>query len=259
MYTVKQVSELAGVTPRTLHHYDEIGLLKPSRVESNGYRYYDEKALLRLQQILFFRELGFELDKIRQLMARKDFDLISALQSHRYRLQAKQLHTERLIRTVDATIMHLTGDVTMSEKKIFEGFSEEKQKEYEKQAIENWGDGVKQSIKLWNSYGKDEQQRILAESGVIFKEIADTMPQGPESEQTQAGLAKWHQHLRYFYEPTFDMLRGLGDMYNDHPDFNATFTAIDPGLPAFLKQAMNIYVDKLETEWLERELGILKE
>jgi hypothetical protein len=72
-------------------------------------------------------------------------------------------------------------------------------------------------------------------------------------------LAKWHQHLRYFYEPTFDMLRGLGDMYNDHPEFNATFTAIDPGLPAFLKQAMNIYVDKLETEWLERELGILKE
>lgn len=155
--------------------------------------------------------------------------------------------------------MHLMGEVKMSEKKIFEGFSEDKQKEYEKQAIENWGDGVKQSIKLWNSYGEDEQQRILAEGGKIFQEIAQQMLHGPESEQAQAGLAKWHQHLRYFYEPTFDILRGLGDMYSDHPDFNATFAAIDPNLPAFLKKAMNFYVDKLETEWLERELGILKE
>jgi DNA-binding transcriptional MerR regulator len=253
------VSELAGVTPRTLHHYDEIGLLKPTRVEANGYRYYDEQALLRLQQILFFRELGFDLDKIKQIMAKPDFDLVSALQTHRYRLQARQLHTQRLIRTVDATISHLVGEVSMSEKKIFEGFSEEKQKEYEKQAIENWGDGVKQSIKLWNSYGKDEQQRILEEGGKIFKEIAEQMPHGPESDEAQAGIAKWHQHLRYFYEPTFDILRGLGDTYNDHAEFRATFTAIDPDLPAFLQKAMNFYVDKLETEWLERELGILKE
>lgn len=259
MHTVKQVSDLAGVTPRTLHHYDEIGLLKPTRVEANGYRYYDERALLRLQQVLFFRELGLELDKIKQIMSKPDFDLVSALQVHRLRLQAKQLHTERLIRTVDATIMHLTGEVKMSEKKIFEGFNEEKQKEYEKQAIDNWGDGVKESIKLWNSYSKDEQQRILADGGRIFEEIAGQMVNGPQSDEVQAGLAKWHQHLRYFYEPTFDILRGLGNTYNENPDFNATFTAIHPDLPAFLQEAMNFYVDKLETEWLERELGILKE
>lgn len=89
MYTVKQVSQMAGVTPRTLHHYDEIGLLKPTRVEANGYRYYDDKALLRLQQILFFREMDFELTKIKQIMAKPDFDLVSALQTHRYRLQAR--------------------------------------------------------------------------------------------------------------------------------------------------------------------------
>jgi DNA-binding transcriptional MerR regulator len=258
-YTVKQLAEIAGVTTRTLHHYDQIGLLKPAEIAENGYRYYDEQNLLRLQQILFFRELGFELDKIKTVLEQAGFDLISALQTHRVRLQAKQLHLERLVRTVDATILHLTGEVKMSEKKIFEGFSEEKQKEYEKQAIENWGDGAKESIKLWNTYSKEEQQRILSESGQIFQDIAAQMQLGPASPEVQAGLARWHQHLRYFYEPTFDMLRGLGTTYNEHADFRATFAAINPGLPALLQEAMNHYVDKLETEWLERELGILKE
>jgi hypothetical protein len=72
-------------------------------------------------------------------------------------------------------------------------------------------------------------------------------------------LARWHQHLRYFYEPSLEVLGGLGNVYYDHPDFNATFTAIDPALPAFLKKAIAIYVDELETQWLEKELGILRE
>lgn len=258
-YTVKQLSKLAGVTPRTLHHYDHIGLLKPAEVAENGYRYYGEEDLLRLQQILFFRELGLPLEKVKAILDQPDFDLVSALQTHRYHLQARQLHTERLLRTVEATILHLIGEVRMSKKKIFEGFSEDKQAEYEKQALDNWGDGAKESIALWNSYSKEEQERILAQGGQIFKDIADLIPRGAQSDEVQAAMARWHQHLRYFYEPTFDILRGLGTMYNEHADFRATFTAIHPDLPAFLQQAMNHYVDRLETEWLERELGILKE
>lgn len=257
-YTVKQLAEIAGVTPRTLHHYDRIGLLKPASVNKNGYRHYNELSMLRLQQILFFRELGFELDKIKAILDQPDFDLVSALQTHRYQLQAKQLHLQRLIRTVDATTMHLLGEVKMSEKKMFEGF-EEKQKDYEKQAIENWGEGAQDSIKLWNSYSKEQQERILAAGGEIYQNIAAQMGHGPHSSEIQASLAQWHQHLRNFYEPSFDILRGLGDTYNEHPDFNATFIAIHPDLPAFLQQAINHYVDTLETEWLERELGILKE
>lgn len=258
-YTVKQVAELAGVTVRTLHHYDQIGLLRPEQVGANGYRYYSEEDLLRLQQILFFRELGLKLERIKAAMNQPGFDLVSALQFHRSRLQAKQLHTQRLIRTVDATIIHLVGDAKMSDEKIFEGFSKEKQKEHERQATENWGDGARESIQLWNSYSQEEQERILAEGGQIFKDIAALMPHGPKSAVVQAELARWHQHLRYFYEPSFDILRGLGNAYNEHLDFNATFTAIHPDLPAFLQEAMNHYVDTLETEWLERELGILKE
>lgn len=86
MFTVKQISKLAGVTPRNLHHYDEIGLLKPSRVGKNGYRYYGEESLLRLQQILFYRELDMPLDEIRKVMGRRDFDILGALQSHKVAL-----------------------------------------------------------------------------------------------------------------------------------------------------------------------------
>jgi DNA-binding transcriptional MerR regulator len=258
-YTVRQLAELAGITPRTLHHYDKIGLLKPTWVGANNYRYYDDGSLFRLQQILFYREMDMDLEQIKKILKRKDFDLVSALQTHRLRLQIEKHRLERLIKTVDASILHLVGEVKMDEKNVFEGFNKEKQDEYEKQAIENWGDRAKDSIKLWNSYSQAEQQRIMAEGGQVYKDIIALMSRGPLSAEVQAALARWHQHLRHFYEPTFDVLRGLGNGYNEHTDFNATFTAMHPDLPAFLQEAINHYVDTLETAWLEKELGILKE
>jgi DNA-binding transcriptional MerR regulator len=258
-YTVKQLAELAGITPRTLHHYDEIGLLKPATVGENNYRYYDEHSLFRLQQILFYREMDLDLIQIKEILDDKKFDLVSALQKHRVSLQGESERLKKLIQTIDNTILHLVGEVNMSKKKIFEGFSEEKQKEYEKQAIEQWGDGVKESIKLWNSYSEGEKQKIHAEGGAVYTDIAAIMDKGPESPEVQTILPRWHQHLRYFYEPSLEVLRGLGNGYNESPHFNATFTAMHPELPAFLQKAINVYVDKLEMEWLERELGILEE
>src|SRR5512135_855581 len=122
MFTVKQLSQLAGVTPRTLHHYDQIGLLKPSRVGDNGYRYYGEESLLKLQQILFYRELGFELSQVRDILVRPDFDLQSALESHRKSLQGRVERLNRLIATVDDTILHLKGIKDMSNKQLFAAF-----------------------------------------------------------------------------------------------------------------------------------------
>ena len=134
MYTVKQLSKLAGVTPRTLHHYDEIGLLKPSRVGENGYRYYGEESLLRLQQILFYRELGLPLEDIKKLMGRRDFDVVGALYGHKEALKNQVTRLNRLIHTVDNTINHLKGNIIMSEKGFFEGFSEEQQEQYAAEA-----------------------------------------------------------------------------------------------------------------------------
>jgi hypothetical protein len=152
------------------------------------------------------------------------------------------------------------GDVKMSKKKIFAGFSEEKQKQYEEEAARQWGEeNVRGSVQLWNSYSEEKKKAIMDEGGVIYQDIITNMEKGPESSNVQSHLSRWHQHLRYFYEPSFEVLRGLGNHYHDSPDFNATFTEMHPDLPAFLKRAINHYVDVLETEWLERELGILKE
>ena len=259
MYTVKQLADLAGVSRRTLHYYDDIGLLKPSSRGDNDYRHYDDTSLFRLQQILFYRELGLDLRQIKEILDDPDFDLVSALQSHRHTLQAKIKRLQTLVQTIDTTILHLVGEVDMSKKNIFHGFSEEKLKQYEKEAVDNWGEGAAQSIKLWNSYSDERKEAIMQEGSHIYKEIVANMDKGADSPEIRALLLRWHEHLRYFYEPTIEVLGGLGNMYHDHPDFNATFTRIHPDLPAFLKKAIAIYVDELETQWLERELGILEE
>ena len=251
MYTVKELADLADVSRRTLHYYDEIALLKPTAVTASGYRRYDETALLRLQQILFYREIGLDLRHIKEILDNPQFDAISALQMHRQTMQTRIKRLERLMQTVDNTIMHLIGEVTMSQEELFVGFNEEKQKEYEKEAVTRWGQMAEDSIQLWHSYSEERKAAIMQESQEIYVALADNMGKGADSEEVQALLVRWHDHLRYFYEPTIDMLAGLGAMYDDHPDFNATFTKIDPALPAFLKEAIAIYVDGLETAWLE--------
>jgi len=260
MYTVKQLSELAGVSVRTLHYYDEIDLLKPSSVGENGYRYYTDDALYRLQQILFFREMDLGLLQIKEIMDDPGFDLVAALQSHRHALQEKIDRLQTLISTVDNTVLHLVGEIEMSKKKkMFEGFSEEKQKEYEKEAERRWGsENVRESVKRWDSYTEAQKDAIKQEGGAIYQGLADNMAKGPDADEIQQLLGKWHQHIRYFYEPSIDVLRGLGNTYHDDPDFNSFFTAIHPDLPAFMKKAIAVYVDVLETEWLERELGLLE-
>lgn len=260
MYTVKQLSGLAGVSIRTLHYYDEIGLLKPSKVGQNGYRYYTDEALFRLQQILFFREMELGLEQIKAILDAPNFDLVTALQSHRQRLQEKIERLQTLIQTVDTSILHLVGEIKMSQKKIFEGFSEEKQKQYEQEAMQQFGaDRVKESLRLWNSYTEAEKERIKQEGSAIYIDLVKNMDKGYDSPEVHAILTRWHQHLRYFYEPSLEVLRGLGNGYSEHPDFNATFSALHPNLPAFLQKAITHYVDVLETEWLERELALLEE
>jgi DNA-binding transcriptional MerR regulator/quercetin dioxygenase-like cupin family protein len=122
-YTVKQVAAMSGVSVRTLHFYDETGLLKPAYHGANGYRFYEEPQLLTLQQILFYRELGFELRQIQRIMGRADFEKVSALQSHRKVLQKNLARTRQLIETIDKTIQHLKGRKKMKSQEMFAGFS----------------------------------------------------------------------------------------------------------------------------------------
>jgi DNA-binding transcriptional MerR regulator/quercetin dioxygenase-like cupin family protein len=121
-YTVKHVAEMSGVSARTLRFYDETGLLKPARTGANGYRYYEEPQLLTLQQILFYRELGFGLQQIRQIVGRADFQQTAALESHRRVLYDTLARTRRLIETIDRTLDHLEGKAEMASEELFAGF-----------------------------------------------------------------------------------------------------------------------------------------
>jgi DNA-binding transcriptional MerR regulator len=243
MFTVKQLSKMAGITPRTLHYYDEIGLLKPSEVGDNGYRYYGEESLLRLQQILLYRELGMPLENIKKITGRRDFDALSALESHRKELLKRIKQMERLINTVDVTILHLKGQKEMSKRQLFEGFSEEQQAEYEKEAMQKYDPAtVKASNQRWKNYSAAEKQRIGDEGNAVYESIFLAMPKGPSSTEAQAGVERWRHHMEYFWVPNDDQLLGLADLYNDDPRFKANFDKFDPNLAEFMREAVKVYV-----------------
>jgi DNA-binding transcriptional MerR regulator len=243
MLTVKQLSTLAGVTPRTLHHYDQIGLLKPSRVGENGYRYYGEESLLGLQQILFYRELGLPLEDIRQIMGRRDFDVLPALESHKTELTKRIARLERLIETVDNTISHLKGQKEMSNKQIFSGFTPEEEEMYAREAEQMYDpETVRESNRKWKAYGKEKQQVILAEGKQIYVEMIAAMPKGADSAEAQALVERWRKNMDYFWTPNLDQLLGLANGYNDDPRFKANFDVMHPGLAAFMLEAVKVYV-----------------
>ena len=247
MYTVKQLAGLAGVSVRTLHYYDEIGLLRPSATAANGYRQYDEAAVLRLQQIRFYRELEFSLSAIRQIVDRPDFDVLQALADHRRELHKRAGRLRRLIRTLDKTMLHLKGEVAMSNAQMFEGFDEAKQKEYEAEARRRWGDeAVGPSVRKWNAYSDDKKKHILAEGEAVRRDLAAAMPHGHDSPAVQAVVARWAKHLEYFYQPSLATLRGLGQMYVDDERFALNYTRHHPGLPEFFRQAINVFCDARE-------------
>ncbi len=243
-YTVKQLAELAGVSVRTLHYYDEIGLLRPERVPENGYRVYGQEALLRLQQILFLRELDFSLSEIGELLDRPGFDLGAALLLQREALQQRIRRLHSLIETIDKTIRYIQGEQSMSDSELFAGFDEARQAAYEEEVRVTYGDELlKQAQRNWAGYSAAEKQQVLSESGAVYSELAHLLEAGsaPTSPEVMAVMARWHQNLRFFYEPTREVLVGLGEQYAGHPEFVATFQRFHPELPDFLRSATAAY------------------
>ncbi len=243
MFTVKQLCDMAGLTPRTLHYYDEIGLFKPTRVARNGYRYYSEESLLKLQQILLYRALEMPLEEIRRHLTRRGFDAMAALESHREELGKRIARLERLQATVEQTIRHLKGKDAMSEIQLFDGFSDEQQAEYEKEALQMYDPAtVKASIKKWKAYTPAEKQRIGEEGNAVYHGFLRSIPAGPASLEAQACVARWRHHLEYFWTPNEEQLLGIAEGYNSDPRFKANFDKIDPRLAPFVRDAVRVYV-----------------
>jgi DNA-binding transcriptional MerR regulator len=246
MLTIKQISQLAHVTPRTLRYYDQIGLLPPEDIGENGYRYYSDVSLLKLQQILFYRELDIPLEQIKVIMGHEKFDLQEALEDHKNQLRKRIDRFQKLISTVDLTLKYLKGEEEMNKKVLFDAFNDEEQEKMEKEAMQMYDpETVKESNRKWKNYSMAEKQKIGEEGNAVYQGFVDVMSKGPGSQEAQACVQRWRDHMNYFWTPSLDQLIGLADLYNDDPRFKKNFDKVHPDLAQFVREAVTIYVNKL--------------
>lgn len=248
-YTVKQFSDLARVSVRTLHHYDEIGLLKPAYVGDNGYRYYERPQWLRLQQILLYREMGLSLEDIGAVLDRRDFDVAAALKAHRARLEAELERFKGLIGVIDATLQGLGSDA-LSPETLYSWPSAERQAEYEAWLIERYGADMQTQIDASRQHtgalGEAGQAAAMAPLQGLESDLVDAFrhglrPQSPLLDPLIQAHNQWVARMwnRPCPPPAY---AGLADMYLSHPDFVARYEALSPGFTDFLTAAMKAWV-----------------
>ncbi len=252
LYTVSQVAGLARVTVRTLHHYDEIGLLEPSQRSRSGYRLYSLSDLERLHQILLFRELGFSLDGIQQVLAATAFDRAAALRAQRGLLKDKVKRTENVIRAVDRALRALQRGETMDEKKMFEGFEDFDHSPYAQEAEERWGEteAYKESMRRTKRYTKEDWAGIKAEAESVESRLAELLTAGarPDDEEAMDAAEAHRLHLdRWFYSVSHAMHVGLGQMYTADPRFREHYERRVPGLADFVEAAIRANAKRAET------------
>lgn len=245
VYTIKKLARLSGVSVRTLHYYDEIGLLKPSFVGENGYRYYERPKLMRLQHILFFRELEFPLAEIKTMIDAPDFDMAAALREHKRMIEKKRNQLGRLLQTIDKTIDELTKGNVMKDEELYDGLTGEL-KEHQKEAKERWGDteAWRQSRERTKHWTKDDYQRLAADGKKFTQLLADTMDKGATSPEFQELIAQHHAGIEVFYTCPPAMYRNLGQMYVDDPRFAAYYNKFRPGLNVVVRDAIAYYCDQ---------------
>ncbi len=246
-YTVKQVAKISGVSVRLLHYYDEIGLLKPSFIKENGYRYYEEKELLQLQQILFFRELEFPLEQIKKIMKSPQFNSLHALIDQQKLLELKKQRVEGMLITINKTINALKGGGSMTNDDTFSAFNDPTYQKYRDEVQERWGhtDAYKQSMERVGKMSKDDLERVKAEAEDITQTTAELMKKefSFNSVEVQKQVDRFYQHLHHFYEPSYELFKGLGQMYVDDPRFTKVYEKRAEGFAAFMRDAMAFYAD----------------
>lgn len=242
--TVKEVSELAGVSIRTLHYYDEIGLLHATQLTDAGYRLYSEENLLTLQQILFLKEMGFELKKIKEIMENEHYDQAQALMKQRKLLKLKEERIQGIIKLIDAQLENKhTVDLTVFNKKEIENM----QNEYEKEARERWGssEAYKQSEKKTKAYTKEDWNKVTEEANTIFKAFAQHVGEPVESNEVQQLVGAWQKHIsKYFYDCTLEILEGLGMMYVQDERFMNNIDAHGTGTAKLMSEGIAYYCSK---------------
>ena len=246
-FSVKQLAKLAGVSIRTLHHYDEIGLLKPAIRTEAKYRYYNRENLLRLQQIMFYKELDIPLAQIGEILDSEDFNIHDALVQHKKELQRRKKHVNELIITIDNTIKQLKN-TTMNYEDIYKGFTPEQAEAYEKEAKERWGsDKVEESKQRVMKMTKSEWEAVQKESVDINVELAKLMHLSPTDEKVQALVRRHFNWIGNFYTVTPEIYRGLANMYIADERFKANYDKYAEGLAKFLSEGMIFFAGSLSS------------
>jgi len=237
---VREVSELTGVSIRTLHHYNDIELLVPDETTEAGYRIYSDENLATLQQILFFRELGFPLKKIKELLDSPSFDRQYAFEMQRKMLIEKREQLDEMIGIIEKTIQHGKGEYSMTNEEKFKGFNFG-ENSYEQEARERWGDEVvDESNKKAAQFGP----AMGEEMNRIYFNLAEIRHLDPESEEAQAGIGEWYTFLNGMGNYSLEAFEGLGQMYVDDERFTKNIDQFGEGLAVFMRDTMAAFAKK---------------
>lgn len=235
---IKEFSEACGVSVRTLHYYDEIGLLKPSFVDDwTGYRYYDENSLLRMQEIMFYRELDFSLKNISQIITSPNYDKEKALSQQKKLLILKKERLEKLISSIDDA---------MKGKVIMNAFDNSKFENYKDEVREKWGNtkAYAEYAEKSKNYGEDKFSAISGEMAEIFSEFNLAMKNSAVagSEEVQGYVKELQDYITLnFYTCTKEILYGLGQMYVLDERFKNNIDKAGEGTAEFISEAIKIY------------------
>ena len=238
---IKEFAEFTGVSVRTLHYYDEIGLLPPADVDQvTGYRFYDEQSLLRMQEILFYRELDFSLKSIEEILSSPNYDKVKALREQKQLLTLKKERLERLIAAIDAA---------EKGENIMKAFDNSEFETYKAEVKERWGntDAYKEHTEKTKNYGKDKWSSLAADMDIILGEFALCMKNGsaPDAEETQNLVKKLQNHItENYYTCTREILSGLGQMYVADERFKNNIDKHADGTAEFISAAIAIYSQK---------------
>jgi DNA-binding transcriptional MerR regulator len=242
-WSIQDIARMTGTTSRTLRHYDDIGLLKPDRIGSNGYRYYGSTSLMRLQRILLLRELGLSLKGIAEVLAHQT-DTGTALRRHLDWLHQERDRLGQQITSLETTIRKLDGKETLMAEEMFKGFDHT---QYKEEVIERWGrDAYQKSDQWWRSLTDDQKQGFQQQQLDIATDFGAAMLGGkdPGSDEVQAIAQRQVAWLSITTTPTKEYVIGLGEMYANDPRFIANYDTHGAGTAAFIRDAMKIYAER---------------
>jgi DNA-binding transcriptional MerR regulator len=247
-YTVQKLGQIAGISTRTLRYYDEFGILKPARINSSGYRIYGQAEVDRLQQILFYRELGVSLESIKDIVTAPAFDGAQALRDHRQKLLEKREQLDLLIMNVDKTIALTEGRINMSDKEKFEGFKQklvdDNEKKYGKEVREKYGeDTVNKSNAKVKSMSQEQYDEVTKLANELTETLQAAFQSGdPAGELAQRAADLHRQWLSFYWDSyTKEAHAGVAQMYVDDERFTAYYDKVQPGTAVFLRDAVHIY------------------